>query len=216
MIYLLISMKTSSTSSTTAAAHPAKGRPRSFDPAQALDRAMRVFWSKGYEGTSLSDLTAAMGINRPSLYAAFGNKESLFRRALQQYGEGSLTLLQPALARPTARAVAETMLHSIVNLLTDPTTPGGCLWVRGALSCGECSDLLQQELAAMRGFMEQQIVARLERAITEGDLPSSADPRALAKYLATVNYGLAIQSSAGATRKELLAIVETALAAWPA
>ncbi|MGC3988741.1 MAG: TetR/AcrR family transcriptional regulator [Chthoniobacteraceae bacterium] len=113
--------------------HPAKGRPRAFDPEQALDRAMRVFWSKGYVGASLSDLTEAMGINRPSLYAAFGNKESLFRLALEHYGKGPASFLQQALDQPTARKVAETILFLNVEMLTDPSTPGGCLSVRGAL-----------------------------------------------------------------------------------
>src|SRR5438067_5604399 len=111
------------------------GRPRSFDIDKALDRALQVFWHKGYEGTTLSDLTQAMGINRPSLYAAFGNKEALFRKALDRYGEGPAAYVRAALEEPTARAVAERLLLGTVEGLTDPGHPTGCLMVQGALSC---------------------------------------------------------------------------------
>src|SRR5438094_9922303 len=105
------------------------GRPRAFDVDEALDQALKVFWRKGYEGTSLPDLTKAMGINRPSLYAAFGNKEELFRKALDRYAEGPAAYAAEALNEPTARAVAELLLEGSVNLLTDPRNPRGCLVV---------------------------------------------------------------------------------------
>src|ERR1051325_3475900 len=104
-----------------------RGRPRQFDTEKALDRALTVFWQKGYEGASLLDLTRAMGINRPSLYAAFGNKEALFRKALDRYAEGQAAYIRAALEAPTARAVAERLLHGTVELLTDPRNPRGCL-----------------------------------------------------------------------------------------
>src|SRR2546423_6942052 len=115
------------------------GRPRGFDPDKALDRALQVFWRKGYEGASLSDLTGAMGINRPSLYAAFGNKEALFRRALDRYAAGPAAYAREALNEPTARAVAERLLGGAVDLLSDPRNPRGCLVVQGALACGEAA-----------------------------------------------------------------------------
>src|SRR5260221_6046735 len=104
------------------------GRPRAFDIAEALEQALRVFWKKGYLGTSLSDLTGAMGINRPSLYAAFGNKQSIFRKALDLYSKGPSAYLGEALHEPTARAVVERLLHGVVDLLTDPQSPATCLW----------------------------------------------------------------------------------------
>src|SRR5438094_4748444 len=112
------------------------GRPRAFDVDEALDQALRIFWRKGYAGASLPDLTRAMGINRPSLYAAFGNKEMLFRKALDRYAEGPAAYVCEALREPTARAVVERLLRGAIKLLTDPSNPGGCLAVHGALACG--------------------------------------------------------------------------------
>src|ERR1700687_480877 len=109
------------------------GRPRSFDLGKALDAGMLVFWRKGYEGASLSDLTRAMGINRPSLYAAFGDKEALFRKALDRYDEGPAAYVREALKQPTVRAVTEQLLRGAAKLSTDPHHPPGCLMVQGAL-----------------------------------------------------------------------------------
>jgi AcrR family transcriptional regulator len=191
----------------------APGRPRAFDAEKALDSAMQVFWRKGYLGTSLSDLTDAMGINRPSLYAAFGNKKSLFRKVLQRYSKGPSVYLSEALQKPTARSVIERLFHGVVDLLTDPNTPATCMWVHGALSCGE--DPLRKEFAAQRAVGLAHLRTRLKRAIADGDLPADADADALARYVQTVNFGLTVQASTGATRKELLRIVEIALKAWP-
>ena len=174
---------------------------------------MQVFWRKGYLGTSLSDLTDAMGINRPSLYAAFGNKESLFRKALDHYAKGPSSYLSEALQEPTARAVVERLLHGVVDLLTDPRTPTTCLWVHGALSCGD--DPLREQFAAQRAAGQAELRTRFKRAVADGDLPPDSDADALARYAETVNFGLTVQASTGTTRKELLRIVEIALQAWP-
>jgi len=174
---------------------------------------MQVFWRKGYLGTSLSDLTKAMGINRPSLYAAFGNKESLFRKALDQYAKGPSSYLSEALQEPTARAVVERLLHGAVDLLTDPRTPTTCLWVHGALSCGD--DPLREEFAAQRAAGQAELRTRFKRAVADGDLPPDSDANTLAGYVQAVNFGLTVQASTGASRKELLRIVEIALKAWP-
>src|SRR5580700_8309201 len=137
------------------------GRPRAFDTDEALDQAMHLFWRKGFLGTSLSDLTEAMGINRPSLYAAFGNKESLFRKALEHYSKGPSAYLNDALREPNARAVVERLLRGVVDLLTNPHTPTTCMWVHGALSCGD--DPLRKEFAAQRVAGFEQLGARLRR-----------------------------------------------------
>jgi AcrR family transcriptional regulator len=206
MTYLLIGMQRDKVT-------PTIGRPRAFDDEKALNRAMKVFWRKGYLGTSLSDLTKAMGINRPSLYAAFGNKKSLFRKALAHYSNGPSSYLKQALLEPTARAVVERLLHGVVNLLTDPRTPATCLWVHGALSCGD--DPLREEFAAQRAAGLAELRTRFKRAVVEGDLPQDSDADTLAHYVQTVNFGLTIQASTGATRKELLRVVEMALQTPP-
>ena len=206
MVYILIGMKREKVTSVV-------GRPRAFDVEKALHGAMQVFWRKGYLGTSLSDLTDAMGINRPSLYAAFGNKESLFRKALDHYAKGPSSYLSEALEEPTARAVVERLLHGVVDLLTDPRTPATCLWVHGALSCGD--DPLRKEFAAQRAAGLAALRKRLKRAVVDGDLPPHSDADTLARYVQTVNFGLTVQASTGAKRKELLGVVEVALKAWP-
>src|SRR5438552_3939441 len=121
------------------------GRPRTFDTDKALDKALKVFWRKGYEGASLPDLTAAMGINRPSLYAAFGNKESLFKKAVHRYSTGPAGFVSQALAQPTARAVVERLLQGGIDMVTHPKNPHGCLMVQGALACGDNADCMRQE-----------------------------------------------------------------------
>lgn len=191
------------------------GRPREFDLDEALERAMRVFWEKGYEGASLAELTEAMGINRPSLYAAFGNKESLFKKALDRYGEGPACHVAKALQEPTARAVADYFLRGTVDLLTNPQTPHGCLAVQSALACGKEAEPVKQELNRRRNEAECAIRKRLERAKENGDLPAGTDPADLARYLCVVSNGMSVQASAGATREELLKTVAMALQAWP-
>src|SRR5712664_2133179 len=173
MIYLPIGMK-----SETAATQ--RGRPRSFDPDAALDRAMHVFWAKGYEGASLSDLTRAMRINRPSLYAAFGNKEQLFRKVLDRYMDGPVAYFGKALAAPKAWDVVEEILLGTARMAGDPKIPAGCLMVQGALACGDAS--VRKEVGARRTAAKLALRRRLQRAKREGDLPKNSDPAELASY----------------------------------
>jgi AcrR family transcriptional regulator len=191
------------------------GRPRSFNLDKALDAAMEVFWRKGYEGASLSDLTQAMGINRPSLYAAFGDKETLFRKALDRYAEGPAAYVGQALKQPTARAVTERLLRGAADLLTDPRHPSGCLMVQGALACGEAADCIRQELVSRRVAGEADIRRRFKRAKAEGDLPADSNPADLARYVVTISQGMAVQAAGGASREELQRVVRTAMHAWP-
>ena len=128
----------------------AMGRPRAFNKDKALDRALDVFWRKGYEGATLCDLTSAMGINPPSLYAAFGNKEGLFRQALDRYSQISTAYWAQALEAPTARGVAEALLRGTAKFLTDSCHPKGCLAVQGALACGADAECIRNELADRR------------------------------------------------------------------
>src|SRR5712671_4486817 len=191
------------------------GRPRGFDADKALDRALTIFWRNGYEGASLPALTKAMGINRPSLYAAFGNKEALFRKALERYDAGPAGYTYKALKQPTAREVVEALLTGIVALLTKPQNPGGCLMVQGALACGENGKRVREELASQRAAGVAAIRRRFQRAIEEGDLPANADATGLARFVATVMHGLAVQAASGASRKELVRVKEMFLRMWP-
>jgi AcrR family transcriptional regulator len=191
------------------------GRPREFDPDAALDHALAVFWRKGYEGTSLADLTRAMGINRPSLYAAFGNKEELFRRALDRYAEGPAAYVRAALHEPTARAVAERLLSAAIDVVTDRRNPRGCLLVQGALACGEAAESVRRELVARRLASEAALRERFKRARAAGDLPDDSDPSDLARYMMAVVQGLAVQAAGGASRAKLRRVAALALRAWP-
>lgn len=192
-----------------------RGRPRAFDPDAALDQALDVFWKKGYEGATLPDLTRAMGINRPSLYATFGNKEELFRKAFARYSSGPAGFVQCALDSATAREVAEKLLTGGLERMGDPGRPRGCLAVHGALASGADADPVRRELARHREAGKDAIRVRLERARAEGDLPASADPAALAGFLATMMHGMAVQAAGGASKDELRRIAMIALDAWP-
>ena len=191
------------------------GRPRAFDPDTALEAALRVFWTKGYEGTALSDLTAAMGINRPSIYATFGNKEALFRKVLDRYNAKMTGFTAEALKEPTARAVAQALLAGTADLLSCPGNPKGCLTVQGALACGDEADPIRKELIARRATGEAALRERFTRAKAEGDLPAGADAADLARYVMAVMHGMSVQSAGGASREELQGVIDLSLRAWP-
>lgn len=194
---------------------PTKGRPRAFDTDDALQKALELFWRQGYEGTSLSDLTEAMGINRPSLYAAFGNKEQLFRRALQRYLSGPAACFAAAMNEPTARQVAERMLQGVVRQLGDPGMPSGCLVVQAALASGTEAEPIREVLAAHRNEARLALQRRFRKAIAEGDLPADTDAGTLAGYLMAITHGLAVQAAGGLSAKDLKRIAELALRNWP-
>jgi AcrR family transcriptional regulator len=194
---------------------PGRGRPRRFDVEQAVEQALRVFWEHGYEGASLTQLTAAMGINRPSLYAAFGSKEELFRRAVERYLQGPAAAVGLALQEPTARKVAERVLAEAVKALSDPDRPAGCLLVQGALACDESSETVRRELTTQRSAGEAALRRRFEQARAEGDLSPTADPADLARFITTIIWGMAVQARSGASGEELRRVAETALRAWP-
>jgi AcrR family transcriptional regulator len=191
------------------------GRPRAFDADTALEAALRVFWMKGYEGTALSDLTAAMGINRPSIYATFGNKEALFRKALDRYSERMTNYTAEALMEPAARAVAERLLVGAADLLSCPGNPKGCLMVQGALACGEEADPIRKELISRRATGEAALCERFERAKLAGDLPAEVDAGDLARYVMAVTHGMSVQAAGGANRVALQGVIDMSLRAWP-
>lgn len=191
------------------------GRPRTFDTDQALDRALEVFWRKGYEGARICDLTSAIGINPPSLYAAFGNKEALFRQALDRYAEIYGAQIREALTAPEARDAIEAILRASARSLTDKSNPTGCLLVQGISGADEHAQCIRDMLNAKRAANEKDIRERLKRAKTEGELPANADPGALARYVSTIMQGMAVQAVGGASRRDLERIADIALRAWP-
>lgn len=193
-----------------------RGRPREFDTEKALDEALLLFWRHGYEGTSLSALTAAMGINMPSLYAAFGNKEKLFRKVLDRYIQKPASYLPNALKEPTARRVVEKLLRGAINMTMDAEHPEGCLLVQGALVSGPLADTVRRELNRRRAGAQAAVQKRFERAVTEGDLPADANARKLAAYITTLIWGLSVQATGGANRSQLKEVADVALRSWPA
>ena len=194
---------------------PSRGRPREFDADEALTAALKVFWTLGYEGASLTDLTDAMGISRPSLYAAFGNKESLYRKALDLYEREKLAYVRTALDAPTARAVAETLLRGALDLFTGVGEPKGCFGVISAVACGEEARSIRADVIAKRAAANAALIQRFQAAKADGDLPGHVDPDALAKWLSAVSQGMAVQAGAGASRSDLEQVIETSLQFWP-
>jgi AcrR family transcriptional regulator len=193
-----------------------RGRPSNFDHEEALEKALHVFWARGYEGASMAELTEALGINKPSIYAAFGNKEELFRKALARYTSGPAAFVREAMKEPTVRQVVEKFLLLAVDFFSDRSTPNGCMIVQAALTGGQGSSAIQQELIAYRKSLEASFYERFELAKSQGDLPQLANTKQLAKYIATIHQGMSVQATSGATREELAEIVKMALKNWPA
>jgi AcrR family transcriptional regulator len=193
----------------------ARGRPREFDIEKALEAAMFLFWRHGYEGTSMAAISEAMGINMPSVYAAFGDKSALFNKALQRYLERPASYLPNALIAPTAREATERLFAGAINMVMHPKHPDGCLLVQGALVSGPDVDGVKQELAKRRASAELAVRRRFEQAINDGDLSDTTDPARLARYVIAVIWGMSVQAAGGATRAHLKDIAEVALQAWP-
>ena len=193
----------------------AKGRPREFCVDAALAAALGVFWSKGYESASMADLTEAMGITKPSLYAAFGNKEALFHKALDLYEAEKLEYTRDALMQPTARAVAEYFMRGAVDAQTSCSGPKGCLRVISSVACGAEAESIKADVIARRASSHAALVERFERAKREGDLPDHVDIGGLTGYMFAILQGMAVQAGSGATRADLERVVDTSLMMWP-
>lgn len=194
-----------------------RGRPAGFDRDEALQRAMELFWERGYEGTTLEDLQTAMGdISPTSFYHAFGSKEALFRQVVEQYqaavGGPALKALEVS---PTAREAVHEMLRLTAESFCRPGKPHGCLLILGATKCTPANAGPQDYLQSIRRQTPNVLKRRLKRAVNEGDLPASADIAGIASFYATILHGLAVRAGDGASRKELMAAVDGAMAAWP-
>jgi AcrR family transcriptional regulator len=192
-----------------------RGRPRAFDRDVALRKAMGVFWAQGYEGTSMTDLTTAMSVASPSIYACFGSKESLFRQAVEMYGEvegaGPRRALEDA---PTAREGVAAMLASNADSFADPATPPGCMVVLSAVAGTTKSEDVRNLLIEARQNMREMVRQRLLRGQADGDLPQTADLDRIAGFYNTVLQGMSIQSRDGASREDLQATIDCAMLAW--
>ena len=194
-----------------------RGRPRNFDKDAALKRAMEVFWVKGYEGASMTDLTSAMGIASPSLYAAFGSKEELFRQAVQHYSatEGPEIWGGVEQAR-TAYEAVECYLMQTARAFTRRNRPPGCLVVLSGLHPAEHSETVRRELLGLRMQNIEGLKQRLQQGVAAGEISPKSDLAAIARYYVTMQQGMSIQARDGATRQQLEHIARAALAAWPA
>ena len=191
-----------------------RGRPREFCPDAALAAALRVFWTKGYEGASLTDLTDAMGITRPSLYAAFGNKEALFRQALDLYERDKLAYIGEAMKERSARAVAEYMLHGSVETATGGVSRG-CMGVISSVACQSVEPSIRDDVNQRAEKAKRLIVDRMQRAIDDGEFGGPTDAEVITRYLLAVMQGISVQAQSGASREELLQVADAAMGAWP-
>ncbi len=190
-------------------------RPRTFCEEEVLDKALDVFWRYGYEGASLKVLTEAMGINRPSMYAAFGNKEDLFRQALARYTSIKDAIFEEGFAEPDARSVVRHLLRRAAEMMTEPGNPVGCLSVQGALSGKDENEPVRQELAKIRARYHDKIEARFSEEKAAGRMSPESDPAAMALLLSAIANGMAVQAASGATREELLTVAENAARLFP-
>lgn len=194
-----------------------RGRPRAFDREAALRKAMEMFWERGYEAASLQDLTRVMGISKPSLYAAFGCKESLFREALALYDTTTGAEANRALREePTAREAVDAMLRSNAEYYAGRNRPAGCMVVLSAALGSPESRRLRDDIAALRRGTQLALRRRIEQATRDGELPSGTNAARVAAFYTTVSHGLSIHARDGASRKALHAIVDSAMQAWDA
>jgi AcrR family transcriptional regulator len=192
-----------------------RGRPREFCVDAALTKALGVFWEKGYEGASLAELTEAMGITKPSLYAAFGNKEQLFHKALDLYESEKLAYTREALKQPSARAVAEYYLRSAIDAQMSSCDPKGCLGVISMTACAAEAGSIKADVVARRASSQAALIERFREAQCAGEFPDHIDPEGLTQFLYALLQGMAVQAGSGASRADLERVVETSLAIWP-
>lgn len=192
-----------------------RGRPRGFDKTQALECAMKVFWQKGYEGTSMTDLTSAMGIGPTSLYAAFGAKDDLFRQALAHYAEtAGVEIWRAVTEAETAFGAVQGFLMCTARSFSSRKHPSGCMVVLSGLHANEANESVRAELVARREQSTQALARRLARGVETGEIAPTADVAAIARFYVTVQEGMSIQARDGASRATLEKIAKSALAAW--
>lgn len=193
-----------------------RGRPRGFDRDAALEAALIEFWRHGYEATSIATLTKAMGVNPPSLYAAFGDKRKLFTEAVQRYADTHGSYGARALAQPTAREAVETLLRLAATEYTADDHPPGCLVIDGATNTTDASRDVAEELRGYREGTKKAFADKIAADVRAGLLPGDTDAAALAAFYAAVIQGMSTQARDGASEAELQRLADVALMAWPA
>ncbi len=192
------------------------GRPREFCLHGALEKALEVFWRRGFEGASMAELTAAMGITKPSLYASYGNKEELFRKALDLYDAKYMGFMRESLEAGTSREVVAAILLGMVRATAaDGEHPPGCMSMNGTLACSVAADPIKEETLRRRKVFEGELARRFGRDLAAGDLPPGCNPEALAAFAMTIASGIAFQASTGVSSASLRTTAELALRAWP-
>jgi AcrR family transcriptional regulator len=208
-------IKTTRSTISTESPKRDRGRPREFDRSRALDRAMRLFWSRGYDAVSMADLRAELGVTQASLYAAFGSKEQLFQEAVELYRQTAGFSTTAALATEgSTREAIRAMLQAAVDAFSAPNAPGGCLLILGATNCPLESRSVQDHLLSIRRQISRSILNRLKQGQLDGDVPTTASIIGLTAYFSTILHGLALQSRDGASRKTLTHVVDIAMANW--
>lgn len=188
-------------------------RPRKFDEDTVLESALIAFWQNGYEGTSLMNLLEATGLTKSSLYAAFGNKESLFQKVIERYQRDYLAFRLEAFAQPSARAIVEQLLLGMVNLHINKNTPYGCLEINGAVACSFEGETVRESLCASRALTREALSRRFEEL--GSGLPAGMTADIAAFYVATLIQGMAVQAKSGAAREDLLSLVTSVISTWP-
>lgn len=188
-----------------------RGRPAAFDYDHALQNAMQVFWRHGYEGTAMRTLMDAMQMNKASIYAAYGDKQSLFNKAIECYLAGPASFIKEALTQASAIDMVAQLLTQAAQVLTDDTHPPGCLITQGALSCSAEAEAVKQQLGGYRRALESQLAVRFAQAQATHEISASADPHALAKLVMTLHQGMVVQANHGASTAALLQIAEMAV-----
>jgi AcrR family transcriptional regulator len=190
------------------------GRPREFDRDAALAKARDTFWARGYEGVSMADLVAALGIASARIYAAFGSKEALFREAVELYDAREGGFATRALAEePTAAAAINRILREAIELYTRKGRPRGCMVVSAATNCSQENETVREWLAAFRRRRTASLVKRLQKAVVAGELPARMDAEALGEYFATVLHGLSVQARDGVPKDRLIATIPAVMSA---